>query len=205
MRFTRSGLLAAIIGVTLMADTSVSLQDISRTLDEIAASARQSRQLPGLSVAVRLGQRVLLAKGYGEADVENHVPTTADTIYQIGSITRAFTAASVFRLVSEGKVSLDDRVASRLPKISLKAQSVTLRHLLTHTSGIPNYSDMIGPRERAVDLTPQETVSNEVLDEGCDYLLFPRRVISGCIVASADLLPLRPGFSASSRIRASRR
>jgi CubicO group peptidase (beta-lactamase class C family) len=80
-------------------------------------------------------------------------------MYQIGSITRAFTAASIFRLVSQGRLSLDDRVPSRLPKISLKAQGVTIRHLLTQTSGIPNYSDMIGPRERAVDLTPKEVVS----------------------------------------------
>ena len=159
MRST-GGRWARMVAVTaLMHVPPATAQDISSTLDAIAATARESRLLPGLSVAVRSRERLLLAKGYGEADVENHVPASADTMYQIGSITRAFTAASVFKLVSQGRLNLDDLVASRLPKISLNVQDVTLRHLLTHTSGIPNYSDIIGPRERAVDLTPLELVS----------------------------------------------
>jgi len=159
MRWISSRWLAVLVVITLMRNTSVSAQDMSSALDAIAARVHQSRQLAGLSVAVRLGERLLLTKGYGEADVENHVPATADTMYQIGSITKAFTAASVFKLVSQGKLGLDDQVATRLPMLSLKAQGVTLRHLLTHTSGISNYSDLIGPRERAVDLTPRELVS----------------------------------------------
>jgi CubicO group peptidase (beta-lactamase class C family) len=111
-------------------------QDITSTLDAIAAKARESRNLPGLSVAVRLGDRVLLAKGYGQADLENRGPATAETVYHIGSITRPITAAAVLKLVSQGRLRLDDAVTSRVPAFSLKAPGVTLRHLLTHTSGI---------------------------------------------------------------------
>jgi len=160
MRSTAGRLLTiAVVIATLVHPPYVSAQDISATLDALVAGARESRHLPGLNVAVRLGDRVLLTKGYGEADVENHVPATAQTMYHIGSITRSFTAAFVLKLVSQGKLRLDDPVASLLPMLSLKAQGVTLRHLLNHTSGIPDYSGLIGPRDRAVELTPQELVA----------------------------------------------
>jgi D-alanyl-D-alanine carboxypeptidase len=148
---------------------STTAQDISAALDSIASTSQDSRRLPGVSVSVQLGDKLLLAKGYGEADVENHVPATAETVYQIGSITRAFTAASVLKLVSQGQLRLDDRVASRLPMFSLKEQGVTIGHLLTHTSGIPNYSDIIGPRDRAVDLSPQEVVAR-FADKPLDFM-----------------------------------
>lgn len=145
--------------VALLPAAPVVAQDYASTLDAVAAKARESRQLPGLSVAVRLDDRVVLAKGYGRADLENQVPATADTVYHIGSITRPFTAASVLKLVSQGKLRLDDDVRRLLPTFALPPNGITLRHLLTHTAGIPNYSDMIGPRERAVELTPQEVVA----------------------------------------------
>lgn len=158
MRSTAGQWIGVAIVAALMFGPRVAAQEITSTLDAIAARARESRQLPGVNVAVRLGDRMLLAKGYGQADIENHVPATAETVYQIGSITRVFTAASVLKLVSQGQLRLDDPVAIRLPTFSLQAKGVTIGHLLTHTSGIPNYSDMIGPRERAVDLTPREVV-----------------------------------------------
>ena len=159
MRSTHGRCFSVIAVAALMHGISVSAQVSSSTLGAIAARARESRHLPGLSVAVRLGERPLLAEGYGEADVENHVPATAETVYHIGSITRAFTAAAILKLVSQGRLKLDDSVTARLPMFALQAPGVTLRHLLTHTSDIPNYSDLIGPRDRAVDLTPQELVS----------------------------------------------
>jgi len=120
-----------------MPEASATAQDMSLALDAIATKARESRQLPGLSVAVQLGDRLLLAKGYGEADLENHVPASAETVYEIGSITRTFTAALVWKLASQGRLSVEDPVTKWLPMFSSKAaRGVTLRHLLTNTSGV---------------------------------------------------------------------
>src|SRR5688572_20571773 len=78
---------------------------------------RQLRQLhiPGLSLAVIRNGRVIKARGYGLANVEENVPSTKDTVYEIGSITKQFTATAVMMLVEGGKLSLDDKITKYFP------------------------------------------------------------------------------------------
>jgi CubicO group peptidase (beta-lactamase class C family) len=73
------------------------------------------------------------------ADVEHHTPVDADTVFRIGSITKQFTAAEILRLVAAGKLGLDDLLAKHLPDYPTHDRPITLRHLLTHTSGIAEY------------------------------------------------------------------
>jgi len=102
---------------------------------------RQLRQLhiPGLSLAVVRNGKVIKARGYGLANTEKNVPSTKDTVYEIGSITKQFTATAVMMLVEEGKVSLDDKITEYFPMAPETWSRITVRHLLTHTSGIQNH------------------------------------------------------------------
>ncbi len=109
--------------------------------DRYAASERERQRVPGLSVAVLRGDTVLLARGYGFANVEHRVPASDSTIYQSGSVGKQFTAAAVVMLSQDGRLGLDDPIVRHLPEGGRTWQGVTVRHLLAHTSGIPDYTD----------------------------------------------------------------
>jgi CubicO group peptidase (beta-lactamase class C family) len=98
----------------------------------------QMRQfhIPGISMAVVRDGRILKTQAYGTANVELAVPVTRDTVFEIGSMTKQFTAAAVMMLVEEGRVRLDDRLSEYLPDVPAAWSGITIRHLLTHTSGI---------------------------------------------------------------------
>ncbi len=101
--------------------------------------ARQ--RVPGLAVAVVSHGRVVKARGYGLANVELQVPATDSTIFQSGSVGKQFTAAAVLLLVEDGKLTLDDPITRFLPEGNAAWQGITIRHLLTHTSGVREYTD----------------------------------------------------------------
>jgi CubicO group peptidase (beta-lactamase class C family) len=103
-----------------------------------AELARQ--RIPGMSVAVLRGDSVLLARGYGYANLEHRVPATDSTIYQSGSVGKQFTAAAIVTLAGEGRLGLDDPIGKYFPGRPRVWHKVTIRHLLTHTSGIPDYT-----------------------------------------------------------------
>ena len=99
---------------------------------------------PGASVVVAQGDSVVFARGYGFADVEHGVPITSRTAFRLASVTKQFTAAAILTLVEEGKLSLDDRVSDVLAEVPAYARAIHVRHLLTHTSGIPDYEPILG-------------------------------------------------------------
>jgi CubicO group peptidase (beta-lactamase class C family) len=86
------------------------------------------------------GDSALLAKGYGFANVEHRVPVTTQTIFQSGSVGKQFTSAGIMTLVDAGKLKLDDPITRFFPDAPRTWQGITVRHLLTHTSGIPDYT-----------------------------------------------------------------
>jgi CubicO group peptidase (beta-lactamase class C family) len=99
--------------------------------------------VPGAAVLVlRDGQPVVRAS-YGLADLETGTPTTPETNYRLASVTKQFTAASILLLAEDGRLTLDDRGRTWLPSLPKAAETVTIRHLLTHTSGLINYEDVI--------------------------------------------------------------
>ncbi len=103
------------------------------------------RNQPGLSVAVVYDQELVWAAGFGQADVAQQQPAIPQTIYRIASITKLFTATGVLQLRDAGKLQLDDPVSKHLPWFNIQnpytdAPPITLRHLLTHTAGLPRES-----------------------------------------------------------------
>src|SRR5438034_3355369 len=140
-------------------------------LDSWIAAPVAQREQPGLSIGVVYDQELIWAKGHAVADLERRLPATPSTIYRIASISKLFTATAIMQLRDGGKLRLDDPVSDRLPWFSIKKNdesgpAITVRHLVTHTSGLPrevdgvNWSDLRFPsREDMVRVLPgQETV-----------------------------------------------
>jgi CubicO group peptidase (beta-lactamase class C family) len=100
-----------------------------------------ARVVPGLSASVLVGEHTVWRKGFGASDLERNTPATADTVYAVGSITKLFTATMLMQLRDAGKVKLDDPVQEYVPDVRVPhrhpgAPAITLRHLVTHTSGL---------------------------------------------------------------------
>jgi CubicO group peptidase (beta-lactamase class C family) len=110
-------------------------------LREFIRAERVRQHVPGVAVAVVRGGNVLLAEGFGEADVEHHVPVGPQTIFQSGSVGKQFTAVALMLQVEDGKLALDDPLTRFFPDAPAYWRAITVRHLLTHTSGIPDYTD----------------------------------------------------------------
>lgn len=129
-------------------------------IDSLANDFLRSTHTPAISVAVLRGSDTLVMKGYGEASISPHREANAATVYRIGSITKQFTAAAIMRLIERGKLSLSDPMSKYLPDVPLHGQTVTIRQLLNHTSGIHSYtSDPEWQKTWAQDLTPRQIVA----------------------------------------------
>jgi CubicO group peptidase (beta-lactamase class C family) len=117
--------------------------DASRA-EPIVQAAMRGPGAVGVSVAVMRGEETTYSKAYGLADLELAVRADEDTLFRIGSVTKQFTAAAVLWLADRGKLSADDPVTDYLPDYPTHGHEITLRHLLTHTSGVPDYTEL-GP------------------------------------------------------------
>jgi len=149
-------LVALVLGATDLAAQAAPRQRLTAQIDSMAAAALAAWPAVGLSIAVLRGRDTIVLKGYGRADLENDLPATARTVYRIGSITKQFTAAAVMQLVEQGKISLDDTIQKFLPAYHTQGHHVTIRQLLTHTSGIKSYTSL-GPEwtsRMRLDLPP---------------------------------------------------
>src|SRR5688500_18367853 len=109
---------------------------IEEIADVIVPELLRERQIPGAAVAVVSGDNVVFAKGYGFADLEKQTPVTTATVFQLASTTKPFTAAVIMRLVEEGKLSLDEPLKRYLAWLPKQYEAITIRQLLTHTSGV---------------------------------------------------------------------
>jgi CubicO group peptidase (beta-lactamase class C family) len=100
------------------------------------------QQIPGLALGIVYDQEVIWSKGYGVEDLESREPVTPATLFRLGSVSKLFTATAILQLRDQGKLRLDDPVAQHLPWFELQstlegAPAITIRHLLTHTAGLP--------------------------------------------------------------------
>lgn len=110
-------------------------------IDDYIQSTMAREHIPGLSVAVVQEGEPILVKGYGLANVEHSVPATESTVYEIASIGKTFTATVTMMLVEEGVISLKDLIVDYLENPPEAWRPVTLKHILSHQSGIPSYTD----------------------------------------------------------------
>src|SRR5579883_607157 len=113
-------------------------QDAGR-MDQVVQSYATSRKFMGTALVARDGQ-VLFSKGYGFANLEWNIPNAPNTKFRLGSVTKQFTAASILLLEERGKLSVTDPVKKYMPDAPAAWDKITIRHLLSHTSGIPNFT-----------------------------------------------------------------
>jgi CubicO group peptidase (beta-lactamase class C family) len=119
---------------------------VKMKIDRFVSGEMSRQKIPGMAVAVVKNGEAVVAKGYGFANLEHQVPVTTHSIFQSGSVGKQFTAAAIVHLEEHGKLRLDDNIARYLPPTKARWGSITVRQLLTHTSGIPEYEDEVDSR-----------------------------------------------------------
>ena len=105
-------------------------------VDDYVKAEMQRQHIPGISIAVIKDGKIIKAEGYGLANVELNVPARPETVFKIGSVSKQFIATGILLLIQEGKISLDDKISKFLEGTPDTWKDITVRHLLTHTSGI---------------------------------------------------------------------
>lgn len=113
-------------------------------IDAIVQATMRKPEAVGISVAVARGETIVYERAHGFADLEFTVAADPESFFRIGSITKQYTAAALLKLAERGKLSIDDPLSRFLPDYP-RGDELTLRHLLTHTGGVPNYTDL-GPK-----------------------------------------------------------
>ena len=123
--------------VCLLAASLLSAQDVPHQIDKVFES--YGAQGPGCTVGIARDGKPLYSKGYGMADLEHDVPLSPSSPFYMASVSKQFTAIAVLLLVEDGKIALTDPVRKFIPELPEYAGAITIRHLLTHTSGVRDY------------------------------------------------------------------
>lgn len=137
-------LVVAITAAAAQAPSSRAAADLkglrvdSARIDSVFAKFDSSHS-PGCALGIVRRGRTIYARGYGMADLENGTPISPRTVFDIGSTSKQFTAASIALLAADGRLSLDDDVRKLIPELPMYGKPITLRHLLQHTSGLRDY------------------------------------------------------------------
>ena len=113
-------------------------------VDDYIKAQMQERRIPGVALEIVQSNRTVKIASYGLANVELQAPVTAETAFEIGSITKQFTAACILLLAQEGRISVEDKISRHLKNTPAAWQDITVRHLLTHTSGLKSYTGLDG-------------------------------------------------------------
>jgi N-acyl-D-aspartate/D-glutamate deacylase/CubicO group peptidase (beta-lactamase class C family) len=147
---------AALLVVLATTVQALSTGGQTDAIDSIVREEMAAQRIPGMAVAV-IRRGAVKAQGYGLANVEHNVPVTDRTIFQSGSLGKQFTATAIMLQVQDGKLSLSDPLAKFFAPAPEAWNTITVRHLLTHTSGIPDYND--GQLDYRKDYTEDELVA----------------------------------------------
>lgn len=127
-------------------------------LDDFVTGQTKARKIPGVSIAVIRDGKVIRATGYGIANLESQAAATADTVYEIGSISKQLASEALILLVEDGKVNLDDPIKKYLPANAPETwQKITVRNLLNHTSGLKDWTEVKEFSYRR-EYTPEEFI-----------------------------------------------
>jgi len=109
------------------------------SIDRFVLAEMARERIPGVAIGIYSRGKILLAKGYGLANIELNVPVKPETVFQSGSVGKQFVSAAIMMLVEEGKVGLDDSITKYFPNAPKSWQTIKVRNLLSHTSGLAEY------------------------------------------------------------------
>lgn len=140
--------------------------DVSGTMERAVLSELDKTNTPGAAVAVILGDRVVFAKGFGVSSIETGNSVTPEMLFQIGSMTKMFTATALVTLAEEGKIKFDEPIGTYVTGLNPKLAQVTVHQLLSHTAGLKDEPDEYG-------LHDESALSAYVRSWKDDYGLLP--------------------------------
>jgi D-alanyl-D-alanine carboxypeptidase len=158
IRCVAIGTILAFLTSLATAQTQLS-RDLREKIDKLAADALAKTGVPSASVAVVKDGQIAYVNAYGDARLEPRTRATPEMRYSIGSISKQFTATAILLLQEEGKLSLDDPVAKFLPYLT-RSSEVTIRQLLSHTSGYQDY----WPQDYVMPMMLQPVTARKILD-----------------------------------------
>jgi len=157
---------SSLILCLLVTPSSANSQAISKQIDTLFRSIVTDGS-PGYSVGIIRGGTLVLARSYGLGDLKTGIPITTATDFRLASLTKQFTATAIMLLVHEGKIRYDETLATVFPEFPRYGRSITIRHLLSHTSGLMDYEDIHSERMRG---TPTDKIP-QITDAGVLKLL----------------------------------
>lgn len=157
----RTALVTLCLALVSATVASAQRPELGASVDSIVRTWMAGSPHAGMSVGVTIDGAPVRIRGYGVADLENDVPASSKTVYQIASLTKQFTAVAVLRLVERGRIALDDPVADHVPRLASLGRTATVRQLLSHTSGL---AADLGPEAQALLQRPF-TSRDEVREE----------------------------------------
>ena len=143
-------------------------QDAASKVDAFISAFAQERRFMGSVLLAREG-KVIFKKGYGMANLEHDVPNTPKTKFRLGSITKQFTATAILQLEERGKLKVEDPICQYLSPCPAHWQPITIHHLLSHTSGIPNFTSFPGYRQEWVLPSPPAQTMLKFKDKPLDF------------------------------------
>lgn len=151
----------------LLCNTSLPAQRLETTFDTLLQAHYMSEN-PGVTALVAKNGEVIYRKAVGKAHLELDVDMKPENVFELGSITKQFTAVAILMLIEQGKLGLDDEITKYLPDYPTQGKKITVHHLLNHTSGIKSYTEMGDLNTFAKnDKTPKEIIDffkNEPMD-----------------------------------------
>lgn len=145
---------------------SAKAQNIEKEIDEIISSV-YTKDEPGIAILVAKNGKAIYRKAFGKASLELDVPMKPENVFELASITKQFTAVSILMLEEQDKLKLDDEITKYIPDYPTKGKTITIHHLLNHTSGIKSYTSMRLDSLARNDKSPTELIDyfkNEPMD-----------------------------------------
>jgi CubicO group peptidase (beta-lactamase class C family) len=155
------------------------------TVDRYIEAEMARTHIPGVSLAVVRGGKVIKARGYGMADLEHEIPVTPETVFKIGSVSKQFLATGIMLLVQDGRLALDDPVSKFYPNAPESWRGITLRHFLTHTSGVVRE----GPAFDALKVQPDSIVIRSAFERPLEFPIGSKyQYCNVCYFTLADVI-----------------
>jgi CubicO group peptidase (beta-lactamase class C family) len=145
--------------LSVTAQTQLS-PELREKIDKLVADGLAKSGVPSASIAIVKNGQVAYVKAFGDARLEPRTPATAEMRYSIGSISKQFTATAILLLQEQGKLSLDDKVSKFIPDLT-RAKEITIRQLLSHTTGYQDY----WPQDYVMPMMLQPVTAQKILDQ----------------------------------------
>ena len=132
-------------------------QNLEQKIDAMASEAYPENG-PGVSILIAKDGKAIYQKAFGNASLELNVPMTTDNVFEIGSITKQFTAVAILMLEEKGKLKLNDNITNYLPEYPTNGNAITIHNLLNHTSGIRGRTPVSNKKLMAMDMEVEELI-----------------------------------------------